>query len=81
MQQQPSKCRWCGAAVIWASHHRTEKAAPLDAELSDGGNCLYDVVTGCYRVLSKQERESGEYIGRVRTSHWQTCSKAAEHKR
>lgn len=38
---QISKCRSCGAAIIWAVT-RNEKSIPLDAEPSPEGNVVLD---------------------------------------
>jgi len=34
---EPSRCRSCGAAVLWLRHHRTGRLAPIDAEPADNG--------------------------------------------
>lgn len=80
-----SRCRSCGAEIIWIRSSKTGKMIPCDPEpipfkleiargerfvLADG-----DVCCG-YRTDKPEEAQRTGYI-----SHFATCPNAAEHRR
>lgn len=75
-----SRCRWCGASIVWVKNVATGKVAPLDWEPSERGNCYWDELTDTYTVLPTLVRQQPEYAGVLRTNHWSTCTHADEVK-
>lgn len=71
----------CRAPIIWA---RTDAGArtPVDAEPRDDGRWLLADAVGsdvpAARYVKADERD--RHPGRLHTSHWATCTNAAEHR-
>jgi len=78
-----SKCRSCGAAIVWVPHHETGKLNPLDAEPVEYGGLIVleqreDGGT-VYRILKKGE--PGPAGGKRFRSHFSTCVNAQQHRK
>ena len=79
----PARCRSCRRNIIWAVHSGTGKAAPIDAEASEGGNIMLitpgpnDTKT-TYIVLSP-EAAQGYQGGDAHLNHFVTCPHAKDH--
>jgi hypothetical protein len=74
---ETTKCRACAAEVIWLKNRDTDKAAPIDARPTPGGNVVI-VAGGRYAVLKKDEVPEP---GTPRyTSHFATCRDAARFR-
>lgn len=67
-----SKCKSCGAPVVWAKTEN-DKNIPLDAKKVRGGNIFLD--HGIARIVSPLSG-LGSY-----ESHFKTCPQAREHRR
>lgn len=69
-------CRSCDAPVIWATHVRTGKRAPIDAEPDNRGNVILTGTT--YTVEANADRRAALVLEGVelRTNHFQTCADA-----
>lgn len=82
MTEQFSRCRSCGADIIWLANDTTGRKAPIDATPSVDGP-IVRTRPGAYRVLTAMERESDialqDYPMRF-TNHFQTCPFADRHK-
>jgi hypothetical protein len=70
-----SRCRSCGAEIVWAMHEFTRRRMPLDAEPIEAGNVALE--DGVARVL----RPNSPYQGPRYVSHFATCPNAKEHRR
>jgi hypothetical protein len=76
-------CRSCGAAIIWVKTE-TGKAIPLDAEPTEGGNIIINVLGGGIEVAhvetvteTKARFDCPIPAGRVAfVSHFATCPQA-----
>lgn len=86
MKGRVSRCRSCGAAIIWATVTPSGKTMPVDAEPhpegtvrwhQDGGNVV-EVLGG---ELLATVREIGAAIGAMHRSHFATCPNAAAHRK
>jgi hypothetical protein len=81
-QVRYSLCRSCQARVRWAEHETTGKAAPIDADPSDGGNV--QLIEGGDRlrysiVASGAARDAARVAGTpLHTNHFQTCPHAGD---
>ena len=67
-----SKCRSCGADIVWAKTTKG-KAIPLDPAPVEGGN-IYLSADDVALVTTPGERP-------LHVSHFTTCPQAAEHRR
>lgn len=75
-------CGSCGAPVWWLTNTKTGKRAPIDVYPVLMGNIAVDLGRGTYRVLKAPERKEQRGMGRLLcTSHFATCTHAAEHRR
>lgn len=71
-----STCRSCGAPILWRTHHRTGKLAPIDAEPSPFGNVA--LLPGeRYAIATKDGPWHAGDTGERRTSHYATCPQAS----
>ncbi len=70
-----SKCRSCGASVVWLENNRTGKRAPIDAQPSEDGNILLDRHAGTYQVLASST-DRALAAGHLHTNHFMTCKTA-----
>lgn len=72
-----SKCRSCGAKIIWCTNAETGKKMPLDADPHPEGNVIAwqsgDTAQQMCRVMGKRED-----VGRRNryVSHFKTCPEA-----
>ena len=83
-------CKTCGAPVIWATHERTGKQAPLDVEPHPDGNLLLiqpdqrslTQFAPIYRIVA-WNTSLHELLGSppLRKSHFATCPQASMHRR
>ena len=84
----PSKCRSCGAEILWVKWPTSGKRMPVDAEpdwrpLPKGGDIVLMLRGGAFGELLA-EKFNAERHGQDRnryTSHFATCPNAAEHRR
>lgn len=83
-----SKCRSCGADIIWIKMKATGKAMPCDsAKISYSenmhpratGNTVLTLVTEHGTVVRTAFDPAGDKIGY--TSHFATCPNANKHRR
>lgn len=74
---EPSRCRSCGAAIIWCTT-TAGKAMPVDEAPAPGGNLWIDG-DGTARVLFPLEAQ--QRAGQMHLSHFATCPQAAQHRR
>ncbi len=74
-----SNCRSCGASIIWARHHASGKAAPIDSVPSPNGNIALDQHSDHYRILTGEDRATSTEP--LHTNHFVTCPNAAKHKK
>lgn len=65
-------CDTCKRPIIWRTHERTGKPAPIDAAPDPAGNIVL-LDNRKYRVVSPAMPEPGE----KHTNHYQTCIDAA----
>lgn len=90
--KKPSTCRSCGQPIIWARSKKTDKPMPVDPDPSPEGNVqLYrNDETGKVTFTSYSAeyaagiRAKAEAAGRpctLRTSHFQTCPHADQHRK
>jgi len=85
MADQQSKCRSCGAMIVWcklvSANNPTGKPHPLDAVPTFDGTIerKRDKLSSDYygRVVPKRERAGV----RLYTSHFATCPNAGAHRR
>ncbi len=74
-----SKCRSCGAEIVWAKHEGTGKIAPLDEPPNPAGNVIlfrdYRSRDPVYRIDTLPGGESGRT-----TNHFATCPDAEAHR-
>lgn len=70
-----SKCRSCGASIVWCVSASTGKRAPIDAEASAEGNILI-ARDGRYLILAPES--AGEHAGKLHTNHFATCTSASQ---
>jgi hypothetical protein len=77
-------CRSCGAPIVWATHVRTGKRAPLDASPSATGFIELEPLARTYRILGDWEREQlAAHLGRVPllyTNHFAICPQAGRFR-
>lgn len=74
-----SRCRSCGAEIIWARTAGKGKLIPLDAEPAERPNGLFKLMhVGGPDEPPTAFIASGE---EVYLSHFATCPNAAEHRR
>lgn len=60
-----AQCRRCGAKILWRSHPRTGKKAPIDAVAVEGGNI---------KLLGDEQYEVVEPSKeRLHVNHFMTC--------
>lgn len=82
MGEAPSRCRSCGAPIVWATTP-AGKLIPLDPQPVDDGNLAVhrdeDGIHLYARVLKKGE-EPAEHERRG-VSHFTTCPQADQHRR
>lgn len=74
-----SKCRSCGAEMMWARAENSGKRIPLDAEPTPTGNvilCGYGEDVVC-RYLKKDEPHDGNRY----TSHFASCPQAQQWRK
>lgn len=83
----PSKCRSCGADVLWAQW-ASGKKMPVDAEPDmrtpgKGGTLVLSVRGGAFGSLIVEKYDEATHgVKRNRyTSHFATCPNADEHRR
>lgn len=69
-----SRCRSCGAAVIWAQTS-SNKAMPVDAEAVEQGNIFLTQANGTLRATVVPPGPG------LRKSHFATCPNAKSHRR
>lgn len=72
-----SKCRSCGAPIIWAMTGRG-KTMPVDARPDPKGNVAVVIDGGTIRAIVGATPGS---TGRRHLSHFVTCPDAAKHRR
>lgn len=70
-----SRCRSCGAAIIWAVTGVARRAMPLDAEPTEEGNIL--LRDGVAVVATRADNTEGELMY---LSHFATCPEAKRHR-
>lgn len=76
---QTSRCRSCGAAIIWAKTP-AGKTMPIDAEPTPYGNIA--LVPAGAIVLTKDLADQGRRIGsKLYRSHFVSCPHAAKHRK
>jgi hypothetical protein len=74
------RCRTCGKPIAWYEHHRSGTAMPLDVTPSPAGNII--IVNEKAVVLTKGDPRWHTYPSSDRrTSHFATCSSAAQWRR
>lgn len=80
-----SKCRSCGAAIVWCLAHTTGKLMPLDAAPDPNGNVLLKE-DGTYKVLSLSMfddqdwlRHKGHWVRHK--SHFATCEHSGDWRK
>ena len=79
-----SRCRSCGAPILWAITGKASKPMPVDAEPSPDGNLVLteDGAQSRAIVLDKIQlrfaRERGEAL---HCSHFATCPEASDWRR
>ena len=81
-------CKTCGEPVIWATHERTGKQAPIDVEPSADGNILLiqpdqrslTQFAPIYRIATASNYPD-DFGTQLRTSHFATCPQASMHRR
>lgn len=83
-----SKCKSCGAEVMWGQWRDSGKWTPIDAEpdmrpLPKGGNVVLSLRGGQFgQLLIETYRADVHGQERNRyTTHWATCPNAEEHRR
>lgn len=83
----PSKCRSCGAEVLWVVWRESGKRMPVDVEPDmrpppKGGTLALTLSGGPFGTLfvEKYVPEMGPKRNRY-TSHFATCPNASEHRR
>ena len=67
----------CGMGLVWRTHPRTRKAAPLEATPTPDGNIVLDPDGQHYRILPKAERAA--YTGPLYKNHFATCPDAGQY--
>lgn len=75
---EQSKCRSCGAAILWLRSAATGTLMPLDAEPFEGGNIA--IVDGKAVVFNGSLFETMVDGPRYR-SHFTSCPNAAKHRK
>lgn len=70
-----TRCKQCGAEVIWATNNTTQKRAPLDARpWADYGNIDLDATRMTYVVLEPEVLDQARARGfEFYTNHLGTC--------
>lgn len=72
-----SRCRSCGALVVWVRTEATNALMPLDSAPKDGGNIV--IKDGLARVMAGDLLD--EVIDGPRyQSHFVSCPAAAKHR-
>lgn len=73
-----SKCKSCGAPILWASTHRG-RSMPVDLVPTAAGDFVSFVRKGKVEVEKFDARYHDQAAPR-RTSHFATCPNAKEHR-
>jgi hypothetical protein len=82
---EPSKCRSCGADILWAIT-RNEKKMPVDAVPDmrpppKGGNMVLFLRGGQFGELRVEKYYEPKHGKQNRyTAHWSTCPNADQHR-
>lgn len=77
-KQQVSKCRGCGADILWLDHPVTRKRAPIDAYPDITGNVIVDQEAGTWRVATNHEKL--QHAGKMHNSHFATCPYSQQYR-
>lgn len=83
-----SRCKSCGAEIIWAATSQG-KAMPVDAEPNPDGNVLVTKRSGMVPLATVMGRDKAgdmaellaDDLSSAHTSHFATCPHAAAHRR
>jgi len=67
-------CEACDERIVWLTHEKTGKPAPIDAVPDPKGNVVADFDAGTYRIA--REDEGARY-----TNHFATCPHAAKFRK
>lgn len=81
-----TRCRTCGARIIWAVSGSTHRPMPLNAKPSAEGNLRLRTDLGpgmapIVEVVSGAEREALRTRGEAFVSHYATCPQASKWRR
>lgn len=80
MEMPADQCKWCKAAIFWASTEKTGRAMPIDLEPVANGNLVVSLSTTSHfvaRYLKKNEATTD----RRYVSHFATCPAAAKFRK
>lgn len=76
-----SKCRSCGAEVLWVKLVPTNRLNPLNPTPTRGGNIrMLGTRKAVARVLGKVELAESLATEELYTSHFVTCPNAKQHR-
>lgn len=79
-----SRCRSCGAPIVWAVTEAHRRRMPVDAEPVDGGNVLLSTDDPPLAQVHAPGQASlfADAANRpTYTSHFATCPQADQHRR
>lgn len=82
MQIDETRCRSCGAEIVWRKHRRTGKRAPIEAQSHPAGNVelLSDGVS--YVTYGQADAELRRTHGmQLYRNHFMTCPQGRSWKR
>ena len=74
-----SRCRSCGAEVVWLRHAETDKLAPINVTPDPAGNVVV-VAENHYVTIRPGSNDNLDEASRaaLRTSHFATCPQARQ---
>ena len=77
------ECKSCHASIIFATHPRTGRAMPINADPDPiQGNILLDFETGDHQVLCPEAAHLARAEGaKLHLSHFATCPNRAQHRK
>ncbi|MCC6178833.1 MAG: hypothetical protein WAZ94_15145 [Phycisphaerales bacterium] len=85
---KPTKCRSCGADVLWGEWERSQKKMPVDAVADqrpppNGGTLVLTLRGGEYGTLLVEKFDPARHDAKRNryTSHFATCPNADEHRK